>query len=145
MTAGKKPLLILAITIATLATTGCICCNISENVNAIKQAVTNRNAERCDKMEDPLRCACYTSVAISTENLEICNKIDEEDMRIGCYISMAVEKEDAEICDKIKNPDARNTCITQTAERTKNPELCNKITQPTRRGECLMGANESNQ
>jgi hypothetical protein len=138
---SKIALILTTITLISI-TSGCICCSIGESVNAIKLAVTNKDAKKCEKMEDPIRTACLTSVAISTKNADTCDRIDEEDMIIGCYISVAAEKEDPNICEKIKVQEAHDSCVIQTATHMKNRKICAILTDQSKKEECVLRARQ---
>ena len=127
--------LLFAITI-TATLSGCLCCNLSQNLNTIENAAQTQNTKECDSMDETMRSICYSTIAVSSGNTSICDKIQGEDLNIGCYISVAVQNDDPSICGKIRLEDAKESCILQIAARTRDKEVCNSLTQESKRQEC---------
>ena len=117
---------ILILLLVALAS-GCICTSIDQNINTIQHAAETGDTTSCDAMDETLKYICYTTVATSTGNLTICEKIPSTEDNAGCYISVAVNTENIDVCDRIQIEEGRDSCILQVASRAGDKGLCSRL------------------
>ncbi|MFH1587154.1 MAG: hypothetical protein ABID38_04815, partial [Candidatus Diapherotrites archaeon] len=126
------------------------CNNILENfslrddcVNEIAVATNNPNLCSDYWVKDYNRLdGCYSSIAISKLDLELCKKIHAGKPYIRCFGNIAIEIEDIDLCNNIdknfptEKYDSANQCRYQYATHFLNKALCEKILHPILREEC---------
>lgn len=167
---NKKIILILGI-MAVILISGCVqtgfepCAQFHPN----SQDKDNCLADYAEQHKDPEICeliyveteeeACYHSVAMLTNNVELCTKRAElrstfyseeerqrrlghianymEGSRILCIKTIATNLTDETICGYIDDRQAKEGCYLDIAELTKNKTICDKITNEKWREECM--------
>jgi len=71
---------------------------------------------------------CYSSVALSLGNADICKKVMSTTTRGSCYLDIAIAKKDFSLCEKIPPYSAsRDTCYYRYAMQSNDAGLCQQI------------------
>lgn len=81
---------------------------------------------------------CYSSVALSTVNSALCQKVLISSTKDSCYLNLALKKNDFSLCEKISpysNPALWDVCYYKAAMQTKDVALCEKLSTLTMRAE----------
>lgn len=114
----------------------------------------------CSEIDDYHKTECYKSIAISTQNLTLCDyalepkdclnsikiitaksceTINEENIKDQCYSYSATSLQDQEICSKIKDKNVRNTCYTTLSIIKQDDKICSFIESSERydKNNCL--------
>ncbi|MFH2027573.1 MAG: hypothetical protein ABIJ08_00400 [Nanoarchaeota archaeon] len=86
------------------------------------------DAELCLKVDIRYADACFVEVAESTQDEGVCRWITDNDDKYFCYRDLALSKEDVTICNNIADDVWRDgNCIKKYAEVADDPEICETI------------------
>ena len=129
-----------------------------QDESLIESAVEANDSSICVKINNTeIRDECYNRIGINTENVSLCDKIEEKDKQQSCkayatkdikyceniednfnkdwcYSNLAFLLNDVSLCDKIPN---ENQSILCKAIVLKDSKLCEKITIPFLKEQCL--------
>lgn len=92
----------------------------------------NHDVKICYSMKEDYfhnETMCYAEMARISQNVSICEMIEDQGWKIACYIGVALEKKDASICPLIpvSEMEMRDICYKHIAIETKNTSICKKI------------------
>jgi len=111
----------------------------------ILRAFSKKDPKICEKisikeisLKEKLLAFCYSSIAIQTGEIELCEKIEKEEGRGLCFSLIARGKGSPEICDKISDSFAKDTCLFDVAFATSQREICKKIQYLSIRKDCFF-------
>jgi len=111
----------------------------------IKKAVTEGNPCFCSRISDrEQKNACYGKLAISTNNVILCNYILEgapnaEKDKANCFHALALINLDEEYCYRIREGKNQNGCIVTLSIKTKKRNLCGRVKNLDERDDCYYG------
>ncbi len=109
---------------------------------------------------------CITRIALSTEDMSLCEKTSSFDCIIKfaivsqdislcektlylnkeiCIASVAVAQQDISICEKISNTEGKDWCIREVAIAKKDTSLCNEISIVVEKDKCIRTVAASKQ
>ena len=88
-----------------------------------KQAIINGDFNLCNKLPDSSRDTCLKEMAIKSENLQVCDKIESEIFSTSCRVSVS---KDISFCNFPNNQQKRESCLTKYAGATSNSLICAK-------------------
>jgi len=86
------------------------------NLCDASQGMQNNDLSSCEKSEWILRDGCYTEIAKTSKDVDICKNIEDSTFLNACYSSIAQETKDASICDNIEAGIFKDVCIQWTKE-----------------------------
>ncbi|HIH18426.1 TPA: hypothetical protein HA225_00440 [Candidatus Micrarchaeota archaeon] len=137
------PLVILAVlSIALLAAFGCI--QKPSEIVVVEPPVVEppKNnttvASPCSTGNIVQKDECFSSLAISKSDPELCRNVYSVEKVDSCYSHFA--ENNLEICKRISNAEQRTGCLTENAKRlnsTESESICNLIDNAESRAECL--------
>jgi len=123
-----------------------ICDNIKIIVlkNSCESLVASqtKNVGACNNLNKDAREECYRGIAISTNNLDLCDKITSSSVnRDGCILTIAEHKKDISICEKISDANTKKFCINLVSKANSNFQNQASITvnSPTVGDKWLLG------
>jgi|SRR3989344_149656 len=106
-------------------------------------AVSQLNVELCPR-DNPN--SCYQSIAIKTNDVEVCKKIIEQFVRTRDDFELmcrALVTSNVLLCKQMENTWVADECYTEFAVRNNDPTLCSGVTIDP--GACQIEVEESNQ
>lgn len=86
------------------------------NLCDASQGIQNNDLSSCEKSEWILRDGCYTEIAKTSKDADICKNIQDSTFLNACYSSVAEETKDASICNKIESGIFKDICVQWTKE-----------------------------
>lgn len=122
--------------------------HLDNNLNTeekFKKAIIEGNPCFCSRISDrEQKNACYSKLAISTNNVILCNYILEgapnaEKDKANCFHALALINLDEEYCFKIKEGKNQNGCIVTLSIKTKKRNLCERVKNLDERDDCYYG------
>ncbi len=100
-------------------------------------SIANKDASGCEKLKETHKDACYTQVALNTNNAELCEKIQNRaitDIGKGefsnydeCYSKIAEKRNDPLLCEKVLGNNRKNFCYTKIATTINDETICKSI------------------
>lgn len=81
------------------------------NLCDASQGIQNNDLSSCEKSEWILRDGCYTEIAKTSKDADICKNIQDSTFLNACYSSVAQETKDASICDMVEEGIFRDVCV----------------------------------
>ncbi len=90
------------------------------------------------------RDMCFYSLAISRENISLCNKIISSDTysefnRASCGMRVAVLRGDPSQCDRLLTTMDKSSCYSQYAIEMNDYSICSRLSGSYEKDECLYG------
>jgi len=104
---------------------------------------TATNLDMCKNLIYEDRTYCYTSVAVATKDISVCDSADSELIsKSSCHDVMAAEFGDLSFCNYAQNSPYSdssyflNNCKTLVAMKNNDPSICETISDPLIKGRC---------
>jgi len=85
-----------------------------------KEAVEKGDWRVCERLEPGYKDLCIKSYAVEKRNPEICGMVDTRWVKNECYTHVAIKTDNLQICDKIDKEDARGICQSIVNRNIKN-------------------------
>ncbi|MBW2974756.1 hypothetical protein KY366_03485, partial [Candidatus Woesearchaeota archaeon] len=100
----------------------------------------NNDVDLCEKIDDnSYKNKCLRDFITTIQKHSECGKIDDAEHRNKCYVNIAEQKGDSDICDNVDDADLREKCYFWASEHTEQRNVCNKISDMDMRERCYTG------
>ncbi len=67
-------------------------------------AIKNNNLDFCEKIQNNIpKDKCYYHFAVKNNNLDLCEKIQDKSNKDNCYYNLAIKNNSLDLCEKIKD------------------------------------------
>jgi hypothetical protein len=110
----------------------------SEAMKISKEAERQNDSSLCERIEIPYwKDDCYAGVAMTTDNVSLCDKMEDQITRGGCYSETA---QDLAVCNRIDNQDIKDACYAHVAKIKKDPAICDSIQNQIWKTRCYTDA-----
>ena len=94
-------------------------------------AQSTQDISICEKVQEQNMDACYIHLSLSSQNLAVCEKISDRNEMHRCYKQIAKEYKNATICVMIEDLTNKYQCFRDLAIETRNASFCDKIQNHT--------------
>lgn len=119
----------------------------SDVKNVVDIAIKNNNPLLCGKIigtgfsvsTQSLRDVCYSDVAQSLNDTNICEYMFSPVYKPGCIQGLAVKRNDISVCNKINDQTDRGACYSKFTSQGYAKSACESINDPTGKDMCYMG------
>ncbi len=103
-------------------------------------AFKSQNILICEDIDDLTeKNWCYSLVASAKIDLKICDKITIPGIKWSCFDGVSLEKKDPSICQQIGSQLQKDICYANLAPVLKDKQLCQFIIESELKAQCLKG------
>jgi len=81
---------------------------------------------------------CYHQLALRSNNVQLCNKIEHDDYRTDCLADFALKLNDVKVCGAASEKFMIEKCIEEVAVRIRDSSLCPQIESEFYRSNCYL-------
>jgi len=120
---------------------------VKTEYDRVLESLGDKTIKDCDSMiNEKDKDRCYRDVAIVTQDLSLCGKVQSSDWKDGCFRIIAEYLKDVTICSNVNHSHVLEVCYQKVAESKKDDSICNMIVNDdTTRKICLLNVAQSNQ